>query len=162
MMTESKKPLVVDLDGTLIKTDLLLESFMLLVKSNPLNVIWVFLWLLKGKAHLKAEIARRVDIAVEVLPYNVELIDYLKQEKAEGRMLLLATASHKRYAHAISAHLKLFDDVLASDSQVNLSGSQKRAALDDRFGSKGYVYAGNAAVDLKVWSSCDAAVVVGA
>jgi len=161
-MTESKKPLVVDLDGTLIKTDLLLESFMLLIKSNPLNVIWVFLWLLKGKAHLKAEIARRVDIAVEVLPYNVELIDYLKQEKAEGRMLLLATASHKRYAHAISAHLKLFDDVLASDSQVNLSGSQKRAALDERFGSKGYVYAGNAAVDLKVWSSCDAAVVVGA
>ena len=63
-MTDNKKPLVVDLDGTLIKTDLLLESFMLLIKANPLNLVFVFLWLLKGKANLKAEIARRVDILV--------------------------------------------------------------------------------------------------
>lgn len=160
MTQEKLHPLVVDLDGTLIRSDMLIESFMLLIKQNIFNLFRVLLWLLKGKAHLKAEIARRVDIPVELLPFNIELIDYLKAEKAKGRTLLLATASHQRYAHAVAAHLGLFDDVLASDHAHNLSGAAKRAALTQRFGEKQYVYAGNAPVDLKVWEHCSAAVVV--
>lgn len=160
-MTQQKlHPLVVDLDGTLIRSDVLIESFMLLIKQNIFNLFLVVLWLLKGKANLKAEIARRVDIPVELLPFNNELIDYLKAEKAKGRTLLLATASHQRYAHAVAAHLGLFDDVVASDHEHNLSGSAKRAVLTGRFGEKQYVYAGNAPVDLKVWEHCSAAVVV--
>jgi 4-hydroxybenzoate polyprenyltransferase len=160
-MTDNKKPLVVDLDGTLIKTDLLLESFMLLIKANPLNLVFVFLWLLKGKANLKAEIARRVDILVEVLPYNEAVVDYLKQQKKAGRTIVLATASHQRYAHGIADYLKLFDDVLSSSDTLNLSGMAKRKALIDRFGEGQYAYAGNADVDLKVWSHAGSAVVVG-
>lgn len=160
-MTVSRQPLVVDLDGTLIKSDLLLESFMGLIKANPLNIFWVFVWLLKGKAHLKAEIAKRVDIAVDLLPYNQQLIQYLRAEKESGRALLLATASHKRYAHSIAAHLKIFDEVLASDEVTNLSGRKKREALNALYGEKGYVYAGNANIDLLVWEHCSSAVVVG-
>ena len=160
-MTESSKlPLVVDLDGTLIRSDLLIESFLLLIKQNPLNLFWVFVWLLKGKAHLKSEIAKRVDMLVELLPYNMELIDYLQLQKANGREIILATASHQRYAHAVAQHLGVFDDVLASDEMRNLSGSVKRAALTERYGEKNYVYAGNAAVDLKVWTHCHQAIVV--
>lgn len=160
MAQQQLHPLVVDLDGTLIRSDLLIESFMLLIKQNPLNLFYVLLWLLKGKANLKAEIARRVDIPVELLPFNQELISYLKAEKAKGRMLLLATASHQRYAHSVAAHLGLFDDVLASDESRNLSGTVKRTALTERFGEKQYAYAGNAPVDLKVWDHCSSAVVV--
>lgn len=157
-----QKPLVVDLDGTLIKTDLLLESFMLLIRANPLNAFFAIVWLLKGKANLKAQIARRVDIPVQYLPYNDAVIQYIKAQRTAGREVILATASHKRYAHSVAAHLGLFDDVLASDDNLNLSGSQKRAALTERYGEKQYVYAGNASVDLKVWEHCSSAVVVGA
>lgn len=161
-MSEQKQfPLVVDLDGTLIRSDLLIESFMLLIKQNLLNIFRVLLWLIKGKANLKAEIARRVDILVELLPYNAELIAYLRQQKATGREIILATASHARYAHSVAKHVGIFDDVLASDETRNLSGSVKRAALTERYGEKKYVYAGNAAVDLKVWEHCHQAVVVG-
>lgn len=160
MAEQQLHPLVVDLDGTLIRSDLLIESFLLLIKQNPLNLFFVLLWLLKGKATLKAEIARRVDIPVELLPFNQELITYLRAEKAKGRRLILATASHQRYAHSVAQHLGIFDDVLASDESRNLSGSAKRAALTERYGEKQYVYAGNAPVDLKVWNHCSAAVVV--
>lgn len=159
-MSEKKYPLVVDLDGTLIRSDLLIESFLLLIKHNFLAIFSVLLWLLKGKAFLKAEIARRVDIPVELLPYNPELIAYLKVEKAAGRQIILATASHVRYAHSVAQHLGLFDDVLATDESRNLSGSAKRAALTERYGEKQYVYAGNAPVDLKVWEHCHQAIVV--
>lgn len=161
MTQEKQAPLVVDLDGTLIRTDLLIESFMLLIKQNIFNLIKAVLWLLKGKATLKAEIARRVDIPVELLPYNHELVDYLKKEKAKGREIILATASHIRYAHSVARHVGLFNDVLASDDIRNLSGITKRTALTERYGEKQYVYAGNAAVDLKVWEHCQQAIVVG-
>lgn len=160
-MSYNKKPLVVDLDGTLIKTDILLESFMLLIRANPFNLLFVVLWLMKGKANLKAQIARRVDILAEVLPYNELLIEYLHDQKKHGREIVLATASHERYAHQIAQHLKIFDDVIASTDLLNLSGSAKRAALIDRYGEGQYVYAGNAEVDLKVWSHADSAIVVG-
>ncbi|HVL00718.1 MAG TPA: UbiA family prenyltransferase [Dongiaceae bacterium] len=160
-MSEAKQyPLVVDLDGTLIRSDLLIESFMLLIKDSPLNIIRVFFWLLKGKAHLKSEIARRVDILVELLPYNTELVEYLKEQKAAGREIILATASHQRYAHSVAQHVGLFDDVIATDDTHNLSGTNKRAALTQRYGEKQYVYAGNAPVDLKVWDHCHQAIVV--
>src|SRR3990167_1573101 len=160
-MSEAKQyPLVVDLDGTLIRSDLLIESFMLLIKESPFNIFRVLFWLLKGKAFLKAEIARHVDVPVELLPYNQELIEFLKAEKARGREIILATASHQRYAHSVAQHLGLFDDVLATDNERNLSGTAKRAALTERYGEKQYVYAGNAPVDLKVWDHCHQAIVV--
>jgi len=160
MSDNNNYPLIVDLDGTLIRSDLLIESFMLLLKSNPLNFFLVFIWLFKGKANLKAQIARRVDIPVEWLPYNQELIAYLNKQKEQGRQIILATASHKRYAHSVANHLGIFDDVLATEDNLNLSGSAKRTALTERFGEKQYVYAGNAPVDLKVWSHCHQAIVV--
>lgn len=160
-MSEAKQyPLVVDLDGTLIRSDLLIESFMLLIKESPFNIFRVLFWLLKGKAFLKAEIARHVDVPVELLPYNQELIEFLKAEKARGREIILATASHQRYAHSVAQHLGLFDDVLATDNERNLSGTAKRTALTERYGEKQYVYAGNAPVDLKVWDHCHQAIVV--
>ncbi|RLT98642.1 UbiA family prenyltransferase [Ketobacter sp.] len=161
MSDSNKKPLVVDLDGTLIKTDLLLESFMLLMRANPFLLFLVLVWVCKGKSYLKQQIAQRVEIPVQFLPYSADLLDYLKSQKQQGRELVLATASHERYATAIADHLQLFDHVLATNESVNLSGAHKREALIKRYGEGGFVYAGNASVDLNVWSHSAAAVVVG-
>ncbi|MBC7701994.1 UbiA family prenyltransferase [Aquabacterium sp.] len=155
-------PLCVDLDGTLIHSDLLFESFLLLVKQNPLYLFLVPLWLLGGKAKLKAEIARRVQLNGAALPYSESFVDWLKAQKSQGREIWLCTASDQRMAQAVAHHVGLFDGVLASDGQTNLSGSNKAQQLVQRFGERGFDYCGNHHVDLKVWQHARAAIVVNA
>ncbi|RMH60753.1 MAG: UbiA family prenyltransferase [Zetaproteobacteria bacterium] len=152
----------VDLDGTLIRTDLLYEAVMCLAKQAPWLCLLLPFWLLRGKAYMKQRIAERVMPAIELLPYNEALLDYLKQAKASGRRIYLATASHKRYAEAVAEHLGLFDGVLATDGKNNLSGKRKLAAIIEREGERGFVYAGNGRVDLAIWRHAAGAIVVDA
>ncbi len=162
-MSEAQStPLCVDLDGTLIHSDLLLESFLLLIKQNPLFLFLVPLWLLGGKARLKAEIASRVQLNGAALPYSEQFLDWLKAQKAQGREIWLCTASDQRMAQAVAQHVGLFDGVLASDGQTNLSGSNKAQQLVQRFGERGFDYCGNERVDLKVWQHARSAIVVNA
>lgn len=156
----NKTPICVDLDGSLIHSDLLLESFLLLIKRNPLYLLLVPFWLLRGKAVLKAEIAARVELNGAALPYTQAFVAWLREQKQQGRALWLCTASDHRLAQAVADHLQIFDGVLASDGQTNLSGSNKAKALVARFGEKGFDYCGNHRVDLKVWGHARQAVVV--
>jgi 4-hydroxybenzoate polyprenyltransferase len=158
----SSPPLVVDLDGTLVKTDLLVESLLALLKQDILALFLVPWWLLKGRAYLKRQLSRRVSLNVRVLPYNHELLAYLRAERACGRRLILATATDERIARQVNAHLQLFDHVLASDGSTNLLGRRKRDRLIAEFGERNYDYAGNARCDMPVWSSARTAILVNA
>ena len=153
MMSAVKKPvpLCVDLDGTLIKTDLLVESFFQLLKINFLYIFLVPLWLLRGKACLKGHIAERVEIVEELLPYHQEFLSFLKDQKSKGRSLVLVTASHEIFAHKIAQYLGIFDKVIATRADHNLSGKAKRDLLVQQYGKEGFDYAGNAMPDLQVW-----------
>lgn len=153
-------PLCVDLDGTLIHSDLLFESFLLLIKLNPLYLLLLPWWLLKGKATLKAEIARRVQLNGAALPYVTPLVDWLATQKALGRPLWLVTAADQRLAQEVARHVGLFDGVMASDGRANLKGANKARQLVERFGDKGFDYCGNHQADLAVWAHARAAVVV--
>ena len=155
-------PLCVDLDGTLIKTDLLCESMVRLLKRNPLYVFVLPLWLLKGRAFLKREIAARVAVDVTALPYHQSLVAFLRDEHRRGRPIFLATASDRKMAQPVADHLGLFTDVLASDGENNLRGTQKLQAMEQRFGARGFDYAGNSSVDLPVWRESRQAIVVNA
>jgi 4-hydroxybenzoate polyprenyltransferase/phosphoserine phosphatase len=159
-MMKETIPLCVDLDGTLIHTDLLLESFLLLVKRNPLYLLMIPLWLLQGKAHLKRQIAMRVQMNSAALPYTKPLLEWLRHQRELGRPLWLVTASDERLARPVADHLQLFDGVMASDGQANLAGGGKARALVAAFGEKGFDYAGNHAVDLKVWPHARRGIVV--
>ena len=154
--------LCVDLDGTLIRSDLLLESFLLLLQRNPLYLLLVPLWLLGGKAKLKAEIAKRVELDPQALPYSTAFVQWLREQKAQGRKLWLCTASDARLAAQVAAHVGCFDGVLSSDGQRNLAGHHKAQALVAQFGERGFDYCGNHAVDLKVWAHARQAIVVNA
>lgn len=157
----SNVPLCVDLDGTLIRTDLLWESMVALVKRRPACIFWLPFWFLHGKAHLKDQIARRVQIDVASLPYNRDVIDYLRKERQGGRELVLATASHVDFARKIAAHLGLFDGgVLGTTAALNLKGPAKLKALQERYGSRGFDYVGDARADLPVWAHANQALVV--
>ncbi|EEE06190.1 UbiA family prenyltransferase [Burkholderia multivorans] len=155
------RPLVVDLDGTLIRSDILIESGFAYLKTAPHRFYQPLLWLARGgKPELKAQLANATNVDVSVLPYDSAVIQWLKEERARGRPLVLATASHKRYAQAISDHLGLFESTLATDRDVNLSSHNKRAALVAKFGDKGFDYAGNSHDDIVVWQAAERAYVV--
>ena len=153
--------LAVDLDGTLLKTNLLLEALLALLHQKPLYILLLPLWLFRGKAYLKQQIARRVSLDVSALPYRNEFLDYLERERAEGRSLVLATANDERFARQVNDHLKLFDLVLASDGTTNLSGNAKRDRMVAEFGEEGFDYAGDHRRDVVVWASARKAIVVG-
>ncbi len=161
-MTQSNSPktIAVDLDGTLINSDLLLETFLLLVKRNPLYLLLMPLWLLKGKAHLKAEIAKRVTLNPAALPYNLAFLQWLQLQREAGRDLWLCTASNYRLAQAIAEHLNIFQGVLASTDDTNLSGRTKAQRLVEKFNLKGFDYCGNHQVDLAIWQVSAGAVIV--
>jgi len=154
--------IAVDLDGTLTLTDTLHESALCLLRDRPVNVLALPFWLLGGKAALKAQVADRVDLNVSTLPYNTALIDWLKEERAAGKWIVLCTATDIRVAQAVADHLGLFDEVLASDGLTNNAGVKKRAALEAKYGVKGYDYAGNSAADIAVWAGARQAIVVNA
>ena len=114
--------LVVDLDGTLTPSDTLIESLIGLVRQSPLNLLQLPIWLLKGRAALKESAAARTSISYEYLPYNEPLLAYLREEKAKGRRIILATAAHQSVAKGVSDHLGLFDTVIATGDGQNMKG----------------------------------------
>ena len=153
-------PLCVDLDGTLIQTDSLLESCLRLLAQKPFMLLLLPLWLLCGKAGFKQKVSQYVELSPESLPYNTNLLKFLTQQRLHNRHIILVTAANKKIAEAIASHLNIFDEILASDKTHNLSGKNKAKALIEKFGDKGFVYAGNASIDLKVWQHAAAAIVV--
>jgi 4-hydroxybenzoate polyprenyltransferase len=154
-MTEPKEParVAVDLDGTLVLTDMLVENLFLFLRLYPLRVFALFGWLLKGKAYFKTRLADAVLPEADRLPYNEALVSWLHARRREGAKLVLATASDHRIARRVADHLSLFDEVLGTEPHVNLSASRKRDALIARYGARGFEYVGNATPDLKVWEA---------
>lgn len=155
-------PIVVDLDGTLIHTDMLHESALWMLRDKPIDVLRMPGWLMSGKATLKRELAGRGGFNPASLPYNSHLLAWLAQQRTNGRCLILCTASDRAIAAPIAEHLGLFDEVMASDGSLNLSGSNKASALAQRFGDGGFDYVGNSHADLAVWARARRAIVVNA
>jgi 4-hydroxybenzoate polyprenyltransferase len=158
----SPVPLCVDMDGTLILTDVLWESMMQLLKKDPLYLFALPFWLSHGRARLKREIAARVELDVAALPYNHEFVEFLRAEHRHGRSLILATAADEKLARRVASHVGVFSDVLASNGDTNLRGSNKVRVLAERFGAGNFDYAGNSTVDLPVWKDSRQAIVVNA
>lgn len=153
-------PLVVDLDGTLLRSDMLLETGMAFVRSHPTKLLQPLRWLLKGKASLKEGLARGAQVDVSTLPYDPTVIDVINAERLSGRSVVLATATHCSLAERIAEHLQLFDLVLATDTDRNLSAERKRDALVELYGEGGFDYMGNSQDDLPIWKVSRKAYVV--
>jgi 4-hydroxybenzoate polyprenyltransferase/phosphoserine phosphatase len=146
------KPLVVDLDGTLIHSDLLVESAFAHLGHNPLRVFGLLSAAWRGKAALKAEIAAKTEIDVSHLPYDEDVLSLIRQSRAAGNEVYLASASNERYVQAVADHLGLFDGWFASKDNENLSSGLKARRLVEAFGEGGFDYVGNGRADLAVWS----------
>ena len=159
---ENQIPLVVDLDGTLIKTDLLWESLARRLRKNPLQLFPVLFWWTRGRALLKQKLAARVRIDPATLPYHEPFLKFLREQKNAGRKIILATASDLQMAKPVADYIGLFDEVLGSDGKTNLRSGNKLKALAEKFGERGFDYAGNSSADLAVWRGAREAIVVNA
>jgi 4-hydroxybenzoate polyprenyltransferase/phosphoserine phosphatase len=145
--------LCVDLDGTLVKSDTLVDSTLALARYHPELLLRIPGWLLEGKAALKRHITSAVSLDVTHLPYNRELLQFLEQQHSTGRPIYLTTAADSALAERVAAHLGLFDGVLASDGELNLAGHAKLTAFRQAFGDN-FCYIGNALADFPLLQNC--------
>jgi 4-hydroxybenzoate polyprenyltransferase len=148
------------LDHTLIKTDLLYESFFLLMKRKPIALFALPFWLLRGRSFLKRKVALLVQPDVRYLPFREDLVAFLQEEKRRGRTVLLVSAADQGLARSVENHLRLFDDIIASDERQNVKGANKARLLEQRFGKNGFDYVGDSRSDFAVWRSARHALVV--
>jgi len=153
------RPLFVDLDGTLVKSDTLIDSLLVLMRTRPALVLALPGKLFKGKAAFKAFVTDSVSLDVAHLPYNRKLLLYLQQERARGRAMYLATGADVRLARRVATHLAIFNDVLGSDGATNLTGSKKLAGLRAKLGLDGFDYIGNDTPDLPLLAHAGEAMV---
>jgi 4-hydroxybenzoate polyprenyltransferase len=155
-------PLVVDLDGTLLRSDLLLECASYVLAETPLRAFGPLSALRKGRAGLKASLARAAELDISNLPWNRAMLSRISVARTAGRKVFLATAAHRDLAEAVASHLDLFDGVFASDESTNLRGASKAELLVAHFGERGFDYAADATVDWPVWERARRAILVEA
>jgi len=155
-------PLCVDLDGTLIRTDLLFESLLAAVRRRWWIIFLAPFWLLRGRPFLKQRLADAADFDPALLPYRHELLAWLREEKSRGRRLILATGSHHKLASAVARHLGIFDEVMATDAVTNLTSHSKAKRLIHEFGPGGFDYVGDSSADVAVWKHARRRIAAGA
>jgi 4-hydroxybenzoate polyprenyltransferase/phosphoserine phosphatase len=154
--------LVVDLDGTLLRSDMLFESFWSALSRDWRNPLLSVAALIDGRASLKRHLAMASRVETETLPYDPTVIAFVKAWRDSGGRTALVTATDRDLAEAIAAHLGIFDEVHGSDGKLNLTGDSKGQFLEKRFGSKGFAYIGDAKADLPVWKRASKAITVNA
>lgn len=153
-------PLVVDVDGTLICSDLLYESVLQLIATQPWNIWKLGIWVAGGKAMLKQNLVESTDPHIATIPLREETLAYIAAAKAQGRPVWLASASDKRWVEQIAARIDGIDGVMGSDGVTNLAGQNKAMALVECFGKKGFDYIGDHHVDMPVWDAARRAILV--
>ncbi|MDH4016979.1 MAG: HAD-IA family hydrolase, partial [Actinomycetota bacterium] len=157
-------PLYVDLDGTLIATDMLWEALRALLRERPASIAMGPLWLTRGRARLKGEWAERLRVPVDMLPYRASVLAYIEQARAAGRPVVLASASPRRWVEDVARHLDIFDDVLATDGDVNLKARAKGDAIEAHLAAGGhngdFEYLGDSTADVEIWRRAGRATLV--
>ena len=157
---EGRRPLVVDLDGTLIASDLLIETAFSELGRRPHSLVDMIRALSRGKAALKHRLAEPLDFDPAALPYDPEVLGMIERARAEGRPVYLASASHERLVQRIADHLGLFNGWFATNQTTNLAGIRKAETLVEAFGERGFDYVGNDAADLPVWNKAAKAIAI--
>lgn len=161
-VVDNSRTIYVDLDGTLIRNDLFQEAILRLVKENPLNVFRIVSWIFRGRAHAKSKVAELTMPSVDTLLFDETLVAYLREQKSQGRRIVLATAAPMLYAEEVANHLGIFDDVIATTDSQNLKGPGKLKAIQEHSGGGEFTYAGDCSADRPIWRAASSCIYVNA
>ena len=159
VMPPAQSVLFVDLDGTLVRTDLLYETLMAAIKRNVWVVFLLPVWLLRGRAYLKRRLAQAGPVRVDLLPYDPEVLERIAAERALSRRVVLATATDALIAERVAEHLGIFDGVIASDGTTNLKSRRKLSAIK-AWSDAPFDYVGDSAADIPIWLASARAIAV--
>lgn len=154
-----KRPLIVDLDGTLVATDTLIESCLLFIKCYPLKIFKLFGWLLKGKAVFKVKVSEVVLPNVKKLPYRDNVIKFIIKAKTFGREIYLITGSNQKIADSVLNNSELFDSVIGSSRKINIKGKRKLNVIREAVGLREFDYIGDSKSDLAIWKHAYTAII---
>jgi phosphoglycolate phosphatase-like HAD superfamily hydrolase len=160
LQASTDRPLYVDLDGTLVRSDLLWESLFLFARQQPLSLWRIPGWALAGKSVLKHELAVRIEIDPATLPYREDVVETLRSEREAGRSIVLATAANERLAGGVADHLGLFERVIASTRDDNLSAERKLHRIQAERAGAPFDYIGNSRDDLCLFDAAETVTVV--
>jgi hypothetical protein len=155
-------PLCVDLDGTLIHTDVLWEGIKFLLRRKPWILLGLLPLLCNGRAAFKKAVSAASTVSLDSLPWRKSLVDWLRSEAAGGRPVYLVTAADAAYSRAVIARLGFFAGALASDGALNLKANKKARRLVETFGEGGFDYIGDARADIPVWRAARSGICVKA
>ena len=155
------RPLALDIDGTFLKTDMLFECFWAGLSRAPWKTLKVAVRHMGDPAKLKHELAGLANLRTDLLPVNQPVAALAEQAKAQGREVVLASASDQELVKRLASENGLSARVIASDGVTNMKGSKKADALVDAFGKGGFDYAGDSRADRKIWPSANRAIIVG-
>ena len=154
-------PICVDLDDTFIKTDALHEYLISAIKKSPIMFFKCIFWLLKGRSYLKSQLVRNVQLNIDQLPYNEELIEFLKDKSSKGRGVYLVSASNTDIVQKVIRKFDFFSGGYGSTESLNLKGENKASFLAQEFGEKGFDYIGDCAADIPIWKRANECFLVG-
>ncbi len=160
LSSTTELPLAVDLDHTLVRTDVGVESLAALMFTRPLYLLVLPFWAIRGLAYAKRRIVELVTLEFDSFPQNSEVVQFVRDERARGRKVVLVTASDQRIADESAKLFQCFDEAIGSNGTTNLKGPNKAKFLVDRYGEKRFVYVGDSSADLTVWQHSGGAVVV--
>lgn len=149
--SEESEVICVDLDYTLISTDILIEQIIKFLKRNPFKIFLLVIWFFKSKRYLKKKLFENVKVDYLNLPYREEVINFIKQEKERNKKVVLITATYYEIANQINSQLKIFDEVYGSNENISLKGKNKEKFLVGKFGIGAFSYIGDSISDLPIW-----------
>lgn len=145
--------LFVDLDGTLIKEDLTDLAFIEYLKSKPLKLlIYLIIFLFKGKSFLKEKISENYIVPIDKLNFNRASLDYIKEVKNRHRVVYLISGSHQLLVNQINNHLKIFFEAFGTRSNFNMIGKNKIKFINEQLKILEFDYLGNSNQDLPIWN----------
>ena len=154
--------LYIDIDGTLLRTDLLHEAAWRHVKTAPWRIFTLLRLALKGPAPLKTYLARKIKFDPAMLPYESAVTELIAQRKGQSEQTILITASHQTYASRIARHLDLPGNGYGSSKRINLKGATKLSRIQTLNQGREFVYAGNSAADRPIWAASKKEILVNA
>lgn len=152
---ETVRPLVVDLDGTLIFADMLRQDMRCYVGTSLIRFFRCLSWAIKGRAFIKSKLAEFSLIDYQSLKMNKDVIELVVRRKSQGSKIILMTGSDQKHANQVAKLCGVFDETIGSSCSVNMIGSRKRTILVRRYGVRGYDYVGNSRQDIAVWRSAE-------